>query len=139
LTFLDALRETPATAPSRLSQYTVWNGYAYLAMGALFYAAPAVLLLVPGFPPFAGHDEGLIRALGLTVAIIGWFYVFGGRSQSTAFGLSTVVDRLLLPLFLAPLIVTEAIPVPLGAAFAVLDPVLGFGAWWIWRSEASAR
>ncbi|MFM2162296.1 MAG: hypothetical protein RLZZ383_1808 [Pseudomonadota bacterium] len=139
MSFFQALRAKPDVAPSRLSRFTVYNGYGYLGIGALFYAAPRVLLAVPGYPPFEAHEEGFVRALGLTVAIIGWFYVFGGRAQSTSFSLATVVDRLLVPLFLAPLIVTDAIPAPLGIAFSVLDPALGLMAWGIWRSESGGK
>lgn len=130
--FWAALWRPPASPPSALHRYTAANGLGYLGIGATLYAAPGLLLLAPGFPPFQGHEEGLVRALGLTVAIIGWFYLIGGRSQSTAFGLSTVVDRLLLPLLLAPLLLTGALPLPLGLPFALLDPLLGLGALALW-------
>ena len=29
---------------------------------------------------FVGDEQGLIRVLGLAVVVIGWFYLFGGRS-----------------------------------------------------------
>ncbi len=133
--FFRDLKATPAAPPSLLSRYTALNGYAYLVGGAILYAAPALLLALPGFPPLEGHEEGLISALGMTLAIIGWFYVFGARTQATSFALSTVVDRVLLPVFLVPLILSGRIQAPLGWTFAVLDPILGLGALALWWRE----
>jgi hypothetical protein len=133
--FFRDLMATPATPPSLLSRYIALNGYAYLIAGAALYAAPSLLLALPGFPPWQGHEEGLISALGMTVAIIGWFYVFGARTQATSFALSTVVDRLALPALLVPLIVSGRIQGTLGWTFAILDPALALGALALWWRE----
>jgi hypothetical protein len=45
---------------------------------------------------FVGSEEGLMRMIGMTVAVIGWLYVFGGRSVARQFVVASVVDRLLL-------------------------------------------
>ena len=122
-----------ATGPSTpLSRYTVWNGVFYIATGLLFFAWPGVMQLV-GAAVFVGHEEGLVRLLGFMIALIGYFYLFGGRTGATSFGLSTVVDRLLLPLFLVPLAVTGSVDPALVIPFAILDPILGIGAFVIWR------
>jgi len=80
-------------------------------------------------PPFIGHEEALMRLIGLLIAFIGWFYLFGGLSGSRQFVAATVVDRtLFVPPVLAPLAMTGLIPHTL-YTFAVLDPLLAIGAW----------
>ena len=52
---------------------------------------------------FVGDEAALIRVMGMTVAVIGWLYVFGGRSGRQVVAAS-VVDRLVLvPAVLVPL------------------------------------
>ena len=71
----------------------------------------------------------LIRVMGLTVVVIGWLYLFGGRSGARQIVAASVVDRLLfVPAVLAPLAIAGVFPHLLGT-FAILDPVLGIGAW----------
>ncbi len=124
--------DQPATP---LSRYTVANGAFYVVVGLVFFAAPGVLLLLPDVGSFQGQEEGLFRAIGFTIAIIGWFYVFGGRTNADSFGLATVGDRLLVPIFLLPLGIMGQIPMSLAAAFSILDPVLGLGAYVVWRRQ----
>ena len=50
-------------------------------------------------------------------------------------GSPTVVDRALVPLFLIPLAVTGAVDPHLALPFAVLDPLLAFGAFLLWRRQ----
>ncbi len=65
----------------------------------------------------------------MTVAVIGWLYVFGGRSGAQQFGPASVIDRVVLvPLVLVPLAIAGVFPHTLGA-LAILDPMLGIGAW----------
>lgn len=132
LTLLFAPPETPR---SPLARYTEANGLFYLATGAAFYVAPGLLTFVPGMAPFDGFEEGMMRALGMVVAFIGWFYYIGGRTNSVRFGLATVLDRLLVPVFLLPLVLTGQLQAPLGLAFSVLDPLLGLGAYLIWAKQ----
>jgi hypothetical protein len=67
--------------------------------------------------------------VGMAVAVIGWLYVFGGRSGARQFGPASVVDRVVLvPVVLVPLVTAGVFPHVLGA-FAILDPSLGIGAW----------
>ena len=80
----------------------------------------------------------MVRTLGVTVAIIGWLYIAGGRTGSTSFGLATVIDRLLLPFLLVPLALLGMAPLGLIQPLSVLDPVLGVAACLIWRSERVA-
>jgi hypothetical protein len=126
----------PSEPLSPLARYTQWNGVFYMLTGALFYFAPGVLALLPGSEPFAGQEEGYLRVAGMAVLFIGWFYFIGARTNSDRFGLATVVDRLLVPLFLLPLALSGAIPSVLGWSFSLLDPALGIGAWLIWRRSS---
>jgi hypothetical protein len=121
-----------------LSRYTFFNGVFYLLFGFSLYVWPGQLQLSFGIPPYAGNEEGMVRVVGILSAVIGWFYVFGSRTRSDIFGLSTVADRLLLPFFLLPLGFTGAIPMPVAIAMSVVDPVLGIGAYVVWRRSRPA-
>jgi hypothetical protein len=127
--------ETPAGSPGALSRYTFWNGVMYLALGGALYLAPDVVRQLLFMAPFAGHEEGYMRLLGVAVAIIGWFYVFGARTRADSFALSTVADRMAVPVLLLPLYFTGQMPPGPIFAFALLDPLLGLGAYLIWRRQ----
>jgi uncharacterized membrane protein len=78
---------------------------------------------------FVGHEQGLVRVIGLTVVVIGWLYVFGGRSGARQFVAASVVDRLIfIPVVLVPLAISGVFP-HLLLSFAFLDVALGIGAW----------
>jgi hypothetical protein len=121
-----------------LTRYTAWNGLLYLLLGATFYAWPGSAQTLLGAPPFQGGEAGLVRALGVTIALIGYFYVFGARTGQDRFGVATILDRLLLPVFLVPLVVTGQLAPQLGIPFAVLDPALAIGAWIIYARSTKA-
>jgi hypothetical protein len=133
--WIRTLMSRPDEPATPLSRYTVANGVFYMVIGLVFFAAPGVLLYLPDIEGFQGMEEGLYRAIGFTITIIGWFYFFGGRTNADSFGLATVGDRLLVPLFLVPLAATGRIPVSIAAAFSVLDPMLGLGAYVVWRRQ----
>lgn len=136
--FWSALWSQPPGPPSRLSRYIVANGLLYIAIGATIYLAPtAVLERVFFLPPLTSLEQGLLRALGSVAAILGWFYVMGGRTRAASFGLATVVDRLLVPFLFVPLWILGLGPPGLILPFAILDPVLAIGAYVIWRREAA--
>src|SRR5262245_7844740 len=134
MTFVQSwLAKGPSTP---LSRYTTANGMFYIAVGATMLAWPGVLQTLMMAAPFAAGEAGLIRVVGFTVAIIGYFYVFGGRTGADSFGLATVVDRLLVPAALLPLGLSGAVDPHLVVPFAILDPVLGVGAFIVWRRSA---
>jgi hypothetical protein len=138
--FWAALWHQPVARPSRLSRYTVANGLFYIAAGAAMYVLPVSDLVRMFFlDGLRGYEEGLARAVGVTVAIIGWFYVMGGRTRADSFGLATVLDRLAVPVLLVPLWLRGLAPPGMVLPFAVLDPVLGVGAYLIWRTDAGRR
>jgi hypothetical protein len=128
MSFFNDLLEKPANL-SIASKYAVMNGFAYLALGGLLIVWPGAVQTIFMDAPFAGNESALFRVLGMTVAVIGWLYVFGGRSGARQFGPASVLDRVVLvPLVLVPLVIAGVFPHTLGA-LAILDPALGIGAW----------
>ena len=126
----EALSEVPARL-NRASRFTILSGLAYMASGLLLLAWPGAVQVLFGDPAFAGREAALVRLLGMTVLVIGWLYVFGGRSGGRQFVAATVLDRIIVvPLVLVPLIVADVFPHTL-AAFVALDPVLALTAWWL--------
>ena len=60
---------------------------------------------------FVGDEQGLVRVIGLTVAVIGWFYLFGGRSGARQIVAASVVNRLtFVPAVLLPLALFGVFP-----------------------------
>ena len=109
-----------------------------MAAGSLFLVWPGALQAVLFESRFEGREEPLVRVLGMTVAIIGWLYVFGGRSGSNQFVAASVLDRIVLvPIVLIPLAVAGVFPV-LMTTFAILDPVLAIVAWILLNRENRA-
>lgn len=108
-----------------LSRFTALSGVIYLVAGASFYAWPGQLQDVLGQPPYVGHEAGLVRVIGFTLAVVGYFYLAGARTRNPVFGIATIFDRLLVPLFLVPLGVSGAVPWPIAYVISVLDPILG--------------
>lgn len=120
---------------SRVCRFTIANGVLYLLLGTLFLTWPYAVQQLFFDPEFSGHESGLIRVIGMTVMIIGWFYLVGGRSNANSFVAATIVDRILLvPLVLIPLAISGVFP-HLLFAFAVLDPTLGIIAWILLEKE----
>jgi len=128
MSFFDDLLEKPANL-STSSKYSVLNGYIYLAFGAMFIFWPGAVQTFFMDAPFAGHESALFRVIGMAVAVIGWLYLFGGRSGARQLGPASVLDRVVLvPAVLVPLVIVGIFPHTLGT-FAILDPALGVGAW----------
>lgn len=137
MSFFTALWARPAVL-SRLSRYTIGNGILYLVLGAGFYLSPEWLLELQFMAELEGYDVGLCHTLGGTLFVIGWFYVMGGRTGAASFGLSTVVDRALVPLLFGPLVVLGEVAPMMLVPILILDPLLAIGAYLVWRSERSA-
>jgi hypothetical protein len=123
-----ALLERPPSSTTA-SKYTAMNGFIYLAVGLLLIVWPGVTQTLFRDTAFVGHEEGLMRVIGLTVVVIGWLYVFGGRSGTRQIVAASVIDRLVfVPLVLIPLAIAGVFP-HLLVTFAVLDASLAIGAW----------
>ena len=114
---------------SRASSYTVMNGVIYVCAGALLILWPGATQAIFRERAFVGDEAALIRVMGLTVVVIGWLYLFGGRSGARQIVAASVVDRLVfVPAVLLPLAIAGVFPRLLGT-FAILDPALAIGAW----------
>jgi hypothetical protein len=125
---LNDLRQKPQRL-STASKYTALNGIGYLAIGAILIAWPGAIQTVFREPPFAGHEQALMRVIGLTVVVIGWLYLFGGRSGARQFIVASVIDRLVfVPAVLVPLAIAGVFP-RLFLTFTIVDALLAVGAW----------
>jgi hypothetical protein len=125
--FSDLLEKRGAL--SGASQYTTINGLLYLASGLLMLAWPGAVQTIFMDAAFAGHEEALVRLIGMLLAVIGWLYMFGGRSGARQFVAATVLDRVtLVPMTLGALARAGVFPHVM-TTFAILDPALGIGAW----------
>ena len=110
------------------SKYTVLNGGGYLVAGAILIVWPGVTQMLFRESAFAGHEEALIRVIGLTVVVIGWLYLFGGRSGTRQFVVASIIDRLVfVPLVLVPIAIAGVFP-RLFLAFTIVDVLLAIGA-----------
>src|SRR5262245_33196114 len=126
------LLEKPTTL-SAASKYAAMNGVIYLALGGLFIVWPGATQTLFRDRAFVGDEQGLIRVIGLTVIVIGWLYVFGGRTGGRQFAAASVVDRLIfVPVVLLPLAIAGVFP-HLLVAFTILDMTLAVGAWVLLR------
>ena len=133
MSLIHNLRESPKQL-SISSKFTVLNGALYLSAGGLLIAWPGAVQTLLFGPAFEGREESLIRVLGMAVAIIGWLYVFGGRSGGKQVAAS-VLDRIVLvPLVLVPIALTGVFPTLL-VTFAIIDVVLGLVAWYLLAQE----
>jgi hypothetical protein len=128
MSIIKELLEKPNTLTTA-SKYTALNGVGYLLVGALLVVWPGIVQTLFRDPDFVGHEGGLIRVIGLTVVVIGWLYLFGGRSGARQVVAASVIDRLVfIPIVLLPLAIAGVFP-HLLMTFAVLDPSLAIGAW----------
>jgi hypothetical protein len=135
MSLLKTLMERPS-ALSKASLYTLMNGVLYMASGASMLLMPDVLRSIYMEPAFVGREEGLVRLIGMTITIIGWFYFFGGRTGARQIVAASILDRVILvPAVLVPLALIGVFP-HLVLSFAVLDPLLAIGAWFLLHKES---
>lgn len=128
MSLIKALLERPPSLTTA-SKYTVVNGFIYLAIGFLLIVWPGITQTLFRDSAFVGHEEGLVRVIGLTVIVIGWLYVFGGRSGARQIVAASVIDRLIfVPAVLIPVAMAGVFP-HLLLTFAALDVLLAIGAW----------
>jgi hypothetical protein len=128
MSFNTDLWETPPNL-SRASRWAAMNGHIYLGLGALFVIWPGAVQTIFRDDDFAAHEEALFRVLGMTVMVIGWLYLFGGRSGGRQTVAASILDRwILVPAVLVPLAIAGVFPHAL-LAFALLDASLALGAW----------
>ncbi len=92
MSLIKDLLEKP-TPLSVASSYTASNGLLYLGMGLTLIVWPSAIQTIFRDPAFVGHEAALIRLVGMTIAVVGWFYLFGGRSGARQMVAASVVDR----------------------------------------------
>lgn len=130
MSVISDLLETPPRLTTA-SRYTALNGVVYLIAGATLVVWPGIVQALFREAAFVGNEGALMRVIGLTVVVIGWLYVFGGRSDARQIVAASVVDRLVfVPLVLLPIAFAGIFP-RLFVAFALLDASLAIGAWWL--------
>jgi hypothetical protein len=123
------LREKASADLSTASNYTTVNGLIYLAIGALLVVWPGMTQAIFRDRAFVGDEQGLIRVIGMSVVVIGWLYLFGGRSGGRQVVAASVIDRLIfVPVVFVPLAIAGVFP-HLLLSFASLDVALSIGAW----------
>jgi hypothetical protein len=128
MSLLKDLRHKPPGLTAA-SKYTALNGIGYLVVGVVLIFWPGITQTLFRELAFAGHEEALMRVIGLTIVVIGWLYFFGGRSGARQFIAASVIDRLVfVPVVLIPLAIAGVFP-RLFLTFAALDAVLAIGAW----------
>ena len=138
MSFFGDLLEKPADLSTE-SKYAVMNGYIYLAIGATLIVWPGVVQTLLMDRPFVGDEGAIFRVTGMALAVIGWLYVFGGRSGARQFGPASILDRVVLvPAVLVPLVIAGAFPHTL-AGMAILDPTLAIGAWVLHNRKPSLQ
>ena len=135
MSFIEDLLAKP-TNLATASKYTAINGWIYLGGGVVLILWPGAVQTLFRDRAFVGDEQGLIRALGLTVVVIGWLYLFGGRTGGRQVVAASVVDRLIfVPLVLLPLAFAGVFS-HLFVAFTILDMSLAVGAWVLLRRMA---
>ena len=128
MSLIEELLATPRNV-STTSKYTAMSGLMYLAVGVLLIAWPGATQALFRERAFVGDEQGLIRVIGMAVAVIGWLYLFGGRSGARQIVAATVVNRLtFVPAVLLALAASGLFPYLL-VTFAILDAALAVGAW----------
>jgi hypothetical protein len=134
MSLLAALKTAPTPLP-KVALFNIFCGALYLANGAVIIAWPGIAQTLFLEPAFIGHESGLLRVIGMTLAIIGWLYIFASRSGGTQVAAATVLDRItIVPLVLFAVSLTGTFP-HLFLVFAILDPILGLTAWYLLTRE----
>ena len=134
MSLITDLKASPPTLAAS-SKFTSFNGFVYLAAGVLLMVWPGSVQALFRDPAFVGREAELMRVIGMTVVIIGWFYLFGGRSGGRQVVAASVLDRIILvPLVLVPTAMAGVFP-HLLLTLAILDPLLGLIAWYLLAKE----
>jgi hypothetical protein len=132
---IDTLLKKPGLTPA--SRFQALNGIVYFAAGGGLIFWPGLVQLLFKDPGFTGHESALFRALGLTIAVIGWHYYFGGRTGGKQVIAAGLIERLIyVPLVLLPLALAGVFPHTF-IAFTALDVGLAIRAAMLLRAEAT--
>ena len=117
------------------SKYTVFNGFMYLGLGVALILWPGAIQTLLRERAFIGDEQGLFRALGMAVALIGYYLVIGGRAGSRQATAASVIDRLtVVPLVLLPLAIAGVFP-RFMIAVVIIDFCLATSTWVLLRAD----
>ena len=134
MSLIDTLVKKPSLTAA--SKFQALNGIIYYGAGLGLIFWPGLVQVLFRDPPFTGHESALFRALGLTIAVIGWHYYFGGRTGGKQVVAAGLIERLIyVPLVLLPLAFAGAFPHTF-VAFTALDAGLAIRAAMLLRAEA---
>jgi hypothetical protein len=135
MSLLNILAEKSANL-STVSKYTAFNGLIYLGLGVVLVLWPSMVQTLLRDRAFMADEQGLMRALGLTIGVIGWLYLFGGRAGARQTAAASVIDRLIfVPLVALPLAFAGVFP-HLFVVVTITDMSLAVGAWMLLRADA---
>jgi hypothetical protein len=134
-TLIKTLLKKPSLTPA--SRFQALNGIVYFGAGLGIILWPGLIQVLLRDPHFTGHDSALFRAIGLTIAVIGWHYFFGGRTGGKQVVAASLIERFVfVPLVLLPLAFAGVFSHTF-VAFAVLDAGLAIRAAVLLRAEAA--
>lgn len=120
------------------SKYTVFNGFVYVSLGVLLILWPGAIQTVFRERAFVGDEQGLMRVIGFTVLLIGYYLVIGGRAGSRQATAASVLDRItIVPLVLLPLAISGVFPHFL-ITVVIVDFCLAVSTWRLLRANTSA-
>lgn len=134
MSVIETLLKKPTLAAS--SKYHAFNGIIYFVAGVGLILWPGIVQVVLKDPSFTGRESELFRALGLTIAMIGWHYYFGGRTGGKQVVAASLIERFIfVPLVSLTLAFAGGFPHTF-IAFAILDVGLAIPAWMLLHTEA---
>jgi hypothetical protein len=134
MSLIDTLVKKPSLTSA--SKFQESNGILYFVAGLGLILWPGIVQVLLRDPPFTGHESALFRALGLTIAVIGWHYFFGGRTGGKQVIAAGLIERLIyVPLGLLPLAAAGVFPHTF-VAFTALDVGLAIRAGILLRADA---
>lgn len=115
------------------------NGVGYAVAGFLLIVWPRVVQAIFMERPLVGHEGALFRLIGMTLVVIGWFYLFGGRSGARQIIGASVIDRMVFVPAVLVLIALAGIFPHVLITFAILDPSLAIVAWVLFSREVKGQ
>jgi len=135
MSLVDTLLKKPRLTPA--SRFQALNGIVYFGAGLGLLVWPGLVQILFRDPHFTGHESALFRALGLTIAVIGWHYYFGGRTGGKQVVAAGLIERFIyVPLVLLSLAFAGVFSHTF-VAFTTLDVGLAIRAAMLLRAEAA--
>ena len=109
-------------------------GFYLAGQGAILLLAPNLLLGILGLPP---TDEAWIRAVGVALLVLSYYYMRTSLANNLAFFRWSVHGRSIQLLLIGGLVLSGSAPAILGA-FALFEFLSGVWTWLALRSAAES-